>query len=383
MKRVISVAMLLCVVTILLSAMSLKTAEARVVQNRLSPNSCGSWSVVPSPNPNNTSGLSGVAVVSARDIWAVGGSGSQMGGGQTLIEHWNGTQWQIVQSPSPGSRYNTLYSVTAVSTNDVWAVGYYVNTNTTLSLTEHWNGTQWSVVKSPSPASVNNELYSVVAISSSDVWTVGLLSTSSTEEPLIEHWNGKQWSVVKNPNPGASNNFLSGVSADSANDVWAVGAKHTLGQTLVEHWNGKQWSIVKSPSPGSSDELRAVTVVSASDAWAVGYTLNGSSIQNLVENWNGTSWQVVKSSNIGSSPSFNGVAAVSANDVWAVGSDNGNNNFGQTLTEQWNGKHWSVVNSPSPGSTSTQLLGVAVVSANDVWTVGHADSNTLIENYHC
>ncbi len=91
----------------------------------------------------------------------------------------------------------------------------------------------------------------------------------------------------------------------------------------------------------------------------------------------------MKSPNVGTSSALWAVAAVSANDVWAVGSDNNSSNVFQTLTEQWNGKQWSVVKSPSPGSFNNQLLGVAAVSANDVWAVGHADSNTLIENYHC
>jgi hypothetical protein len=341
MKRFIRVAILLCVVTVLLSALSLKTVEAKATpsswkgfQNRFSATSCGRWSVVPSPiNPNGSSGLSGVAAVSASDVWAVGGSGSQMGGGQTQIEHWNGTQWQIVQSPSPSARYNTLYGVSPVSLTNVWAVGYDVN-------------------------------------------------TSQVTQTLIEHWNGTQWSVVKSPNVGTNSNFLAGVAAVSTSNVWAVGASNNFGQTLVEHWNGTQWSVVKSPSPGSGDELRAVAVVSGSDVWAAGYSINSSTIKTLVEHWNGTSWQVVKSPNVGTSPGFIGVAAVSAKDVWAVGSDNTSQST-QTLTEQWNGTQWSVVASPSPGSFSTQLLGVAAVSAHDVWAVGYADSNTLTEHYHC
>src|SRR5258708_37538799 len=127
MKRIIKVAILLCVVTVLLSALSLKTIGAKAAasswkgfQNRFSSNSCGKWSVVPSPNPNGNSGLSSVAVVSANDIWAVGTSGSQRGSGQTVIEHWNGTQWSVVQSPSTGSLFNKLYNVAVGSANKVW-----------------------------------------------------------------------------------------------------------------------------------------------------------------------------------------------------------------------------------------------------------------------
>src|SRR5258705_2268609 len=115
MKRRIRLAMLLGVATVLLSALSLKTIEAKAapssgkgLQNQFSSNSCGKWSVVPGPNPNGNSGLSSVAAVSANDVWAVGTSGSQRSSGQTVIEHWDGTQWSVVQSPSTGSLYNTL-----------------------------------------------------------------------------------------------------------------------------------------------------------------------------------------------------------------------------------------------------------------------------------
>ena len=90
MKRFIRIAMLLCVVIVLLSALSLKTLEAKATpsswkgfQNRFSSTSCN-WSVVPSPNPNSNGGLSGVAAVSPTNVWAVGYADSN-----TLTEHFH------------------------------------------------------------------------------------------------------------------------------------------------------------------------------------------------------------------------------------------------------------------------------------------------------
>jgi hypothetical protein len=390
MTRFIKVTMLLCAVTLAISAVSLKTTGARaatlslkVPQNSFSSSTCSTWNIVPSPTPSNNGGLSGVAAITGKDVWAVGGSGNQLAGGQTLIEQWNGTQWQIVTSPNPSSFYNFLYSVSAVSANDVWVVGYYANSNgDTQTLVEQWNGTKWSVVTSPSPASVDNELFSVKAVSANDVWAVGFSATSTTETTLIEQWNGTKWSVVKSPSPG-SNDVLSGVSAISSRDVWAVGSSNSEGQPLIEQWNGTKWSVVTSPNLGSGSDLLDVAAVSANDVWAAGYTTNNSSIESLTEEWNGTKWKVVKSVNVGMHPSFTAVTAVSANDVWTVGYDGNNSVFAKTLTEQWNGTKWSVVTSPSPGTFSTQLLGVAATSANDVWAVGGYDGNTLVERYHC
>jgi hypothetical protein len=391
MKRFIRAATLLCAVTVLLSVLSLKTVGAKatasswqVFQHQFSSTSCGKWNVVPSPNGSSSSGLGGVAAVSATDVWAVGGNGSQMSGGQTLIEHWNGTSWSVVKSPNPGSIYNILGGVTAVSATNVWAVGYYVNTTgLTQTLIEHWNGTHWSVVKSPSPAPGNNELFSVAAASAKNVWAVGFSTTNTTDHTLIEHWNGTRWGVVKSPNPGSSSDHLAGVAAVSARNVWAVGDSNTFGKTLVEHWNGTNWSVVKSPNPGSGGAFTGVAALSASNVWAAGYKNNNGTIQTLVEHWNGTNWSVVKSPNIGKYTNLWAITAVSATDVWAVGSYGTSTIFDVTLTERWNGTQWSIVKSPSPGSSSTQLVGVSAVSATDVWAVGHADNNTLTENFHC
>ena len=81
---------------------------------------CGQ--VVPSPNRGTSNGsLYSVAAVSANDVWAVGYNANAVGVG-TVIEHWNGTAWSIV--PGPVADYNYLSGVAAVSANDVWAVGY-------------------------------------------------------------------------------------------------------------------------------------------------------------------------------------------------------------------------------------------------------------------
>ncbi|MEO7000171.1 MAG: hypothetical protein ABI068_00050 [Ktedonobacterales bacterium] len=341
---------------------------------------------MPSPNVSGgvSDGLSGVAAISANDVWAVGTAGSQHTVGQTLIEQWNGKQWQIVSSPSPSAVYNSLSAVAATSARDAWAVGFQATmTGTTQTLIEHWNGTTWQVAPGANPGAVNNELLSVAAISPRDVWAVGFQTTSSyIDQTLIEHWNGKQWQVTPSANPGASNNHLEGVAAISPRDVWAVGNGVTAsGRTLIEHWNGKQWQVTPSPSPNSGGELRAVAAISAKDVWAAGddVTTTGHA---LLEHWNGKQWQVAPSPQVGTSPIYLGLAAVAANDVWVVGSaTNSDGNF-QPLIERWDGAKWHVVASPNPGSSYPQLEGISADSARNVWAVGHT-YGTLTEHRVC
>ena len=94
---------------------------------------------------NSWSSLSGVACDSAANCWAVGGTA--IGGGQALIERWNGSAWSIVSSPIVNGP-NSLKSVACSSVANCWAVGGYQPTSGLYQpLFEHWDGTAWSVAK--------------------------------------------------------------------------------------------------------------------------------------------------------------------------------------------------------------------------------------------
>jgi hypothetical protein len=201
------------------------------------------WSVVPVPAPagSSSSQLSGISAVSPNNIWAVGSATTVVGTtvvGRTLVEHWNGTAWSIVTSRNT-TNSNLLTGVAAVAANDVWAVGYTITTDGSnqpdKTLIEHWNGSAWSVVASPSPAS-NDTLSGVAARSATDVWAVGTRQDRSGAIPidrtLTEHWNGSAWSVVASPNVGANDNLLNGVSATTG-DVWTVGSSDVFAHTLA------------------------------------------------------------------------------------------------------------------------------------------------------
>jgi len=302
--------------------------------------------VVSSPDPGLVfNGLSGIAAVSASNIWAVGSFSTTSNTTQTLIEHWNGSKWSVVTSPNPaGSANNSLSDIAVISASDLWAVG----SSTSQTLIEHWNGSKWSIITSPSPGSVQDGLNGVAAVTTNNIWTVGSFSnTNSSAQTLIEHWNGSKWSVVTSPSPGSGIVSLVDVAVVSANNIWAVGSSNGFSTTLIEHWNGTQWSVVTSPNPASISLLIGIAVVSSSDIWAVGQSLAQMG-QTLIEHWNGSAWSVVTSPNQpGSTNNFLlGIAALSTNDIWAVGGFQSSNNAGHTLTEYWNGSKWSIVPSP-------------------------------------
>lgn len=91
------------------------------------------------------SSFTSISAVSTAHVWAAGDSGFVKGDGsqgkvRTLIEHWDGTRWSIVQSPTP-RRQNYVYGISADSRKDAWLVG--AKTTKGAMFVEHWNGTAW------------------------------------------------------------------------------------------------------------------------------------------------------------------------------------------------------------------------------------------------
>lgn len=276
--------------------------------------------------------------------------------------------WKVVNSPNLGGGSNQLNGVAVVSANDIWAVGSADGQ----TLTMRWNGANWSVVPNPNPPGLLNTLSGVAAISSNDVWAVG---TANLDTTVIMHWDGTSWTRIPSPNVPGELNTLTGVTAIASNDVWAVGYVSGT-RTLTLHWDGVSWSIVPSANPSTRpyNYLYGVTAVATNNVWAVGsYAPVGRGPLSLVERWNGSAWSVVPSPNqVGNygQEIYNrllAVDAVSANDIWAVGTA-GN----QSLIQRWNGSSWSIVPSPNVPFRENFLTGVAAISANDVWAVGYA-----------
>src|SRR5438874_2527500 len=54
-----------------------------------------------------------------------------------------GMAWRIVESADPSKEYNELHSISALSPEDIWAVGTFGTEQYALTLTEHWDGVRW------------------------------------------------------------------------------------------------------------------------------------------------------------------------------------------------------------------------------------------------
>ena len=149
------------------------------------------WKVQSSPDPSGSSNnnyLDGVTATGPDNAWAVGFSdyGST---DQTLIEHWNGKTWKVQPSvdPSGSTQDNLLLGIAATSSKNAWAVGWDLNSSTAETMVQHWDGTEWTIQASANPGTYGAALYGVTAVSSRNAWAVGERSAGELQKTLIEH----------------------------------------------------------------------------------------------------------------------------------------------------------------------------------------------------
>jgi hypothetical protein len=207
------------------------------------------WSQVSSPAIGQYSNLSAVSGTSGTDVWAAGYHFATSGF-QALTLHWDGQAWNQVNTPSIFND-SSLNGIEAIAPNDAWAVGYYSNDGFDyFTLTLHWNGTAWSHEPSPSGSDISNSLTGVSAASSSDVWAVGYYFDDDLNMNLtiILRWNGSAWARVASPNTQTTFNYLGGVEVVWSDDVWAVGYAGD-GNTLVERYSDPCAPPTNTPIP--------------------------------------------------------------------------------------------------------------------------------------
>lgn len=341
------------------------------------------FQVVPTPNPQRVfdNYLFAASASSPSDIWAVG----------TTAIHYDGTSWTGFSLPGiNGEIGHQMYAAAALSPTDAWAVGTYSTSDSSNGSILHWNGTSWSPY--PNPAAAGRPLWSIAAISSNDIWAGGCIPE------FYEHFDGTAWSYVAPGGAGSpfAESCVTGLSALATNDVWSVGwiqyqANNPV--TQIQHWNGTQWGVTTSPNVGTGpNQLYGVVALSDSDVWAVGYSTPKPDTgyeypdRTLIEHWDGTSWSAVTSPNVdyGSQARDNvlqGIVALSANDIYAFGwySANPSGESGDifSLVMHWDGTSWTVIPSPDPDRDpaliNDPLYGGVVTAPGTFYLVGFQD----------
>jgi hypothetical protein len=188
------------------------------------------WSEVTIPDPDFTPGTDdSISASSADDIWVVG-STLNTATDEFVPEalHYNGTAWSVVAMPQAGTNSSTIGAVTDISPTNAWAVGEDIGATSAVggsTLIEHWNGSSWSIVPSPTPGA-DPGLTGVAARGPDDVYAVGSNVPSvngGTVQGMILRWNGSAWSVDTDPTAGSYSPLFAAATVPGAANEWAVG----------------------------------------------------------------------------------------------------------------------------------------------------------------
>lgn len=262
------------------------------------------WSVVPTAKLAYIgASLNGVACLSSSSCIAVGNEGTVPKPYLlTLAEAWNGTAWKSVATPRPVTRGGTsLSAVSCASSTACMAVGYdgfNYGTGAEATLAEHWDGTAWDRLSTPTP-NANGSLNGVTCVAVHACLAVGSHAGKGNRATgtLSEQWQGTGWKVQPTPDPATANFAdLDSISCTGPTACMATGGgaaeEGESGLTVAQVWNGMTWRLLKSPAPGSySDELFGVSCASASACVAVGQSQGTGDEHTLAEAWDGTHWQ--------------------------------------------------------------------------------------------
>ncbi|MEU9636001.1 hypothetical protein ACGFZZ_10110 [Streptomyces tendae] len=241
-----------------------------------------SWREIPMPAfADRANQISSIDAVSQEDAWAVGLYEESRGA--FLTQHWDGTEWRVVDAPAPeGIRLAGagLLDVSARTSDDVWAVGWLIVVDSEVpnpdkpggtiqethaeAMLQHWDGETWHLVPVPDAASLWT--YSVTALADDDVWVSGY---TLDDRPAMLHYDGSSWSRVPVPYDGV-NGELTDLEARGPNDVWAAGRKlvddEDAGHALLAHWDGRSWKQV--PTPADAGRVNDLTLTPAGVAVA-------------------------------------------------------------------------------------------------------------------
>jgi len=270
--------------------------------------------------------LNDMAYVAADDIWAVGRGYGQFNPGDynqlTFATHYDGSEWSVVPTPSPNPApeltFCELNAVEALSSTNVWAAGTkwdqdpatgYVGLH---NLVLHWDGSSWQTVPTPIPGSIGLQgvsgdgIYDILALAPDDIWFFGewiriTPQSFTVRQALAMHYDGSSFTVHEDmPVVGSNGATILASDAASPNDIWAVGmagdGDPATNQSYIYHWDGSQWEHRPAPQvPGYQHVLGDVKVLATDDVWISGSSwAPPNTVTQFMLHWDGSGHEFIQ-----------------------------------------------------------------------------------------
>ncbi len=261
--------------------------------------------------------------------------------------------WEVTSVPADPSWYSTwLKDVSALGSDDAWAVGYFSVPKTVGSGYEeftyavHWDGSKWTQVSTPNsspyPGGTSCYLSTVEMVSSNDVWAAGSRygdagGLSVGDWIFVLHYDGSTWQEVSVASPpgGVSINFSGTRVTESISfgpsNVWFGGwwgEPNQVGSVtwrpLLMNWDGSKLTIHDGPAPHDGYygfHVESMSATGPNDVWAAcaKNTAGGDSAKAVILHYDGSTWTQVQIPDAPIAFEMNEVVAIAPNDVWAFG----------------------------------------------------------------
>jgi hypothetical protein len=207
-----------------------------------------------------------ISASASNDVWALTAKGD--------VFRFDGSQWGMDDVPPVFiDQHLNPKGIYAVSPSDVWIAGYgSVGKNADMGFVQHWDGTQWEVVATPHDGQTTTHFFlDIDGSGSDDIWVsgYGLAGIGA----VLMHWDGVSWS---NHPELVSNVSMSRVMTMGPGDAWASPVQ---GNGMY-YWNGNFWVLASEfafPPQANVISVRDVEKAGACDAWVVGDYHDGTS----------------------------------------------------------------------------------------------------------
>ncbi|MEW6196956.1 MAG: hypothetical protein AB1521_17555 [Bacteroidota bacterium] len=222
---------------------------------------------------------------SANDIYICGHNDRSKGN----LWHYDGKKWTAVDIfKTIESTANTLNGVYGTSPNNVWVVGSKIKDNPNpppnslhQSFILQYDGSKWTEHK----VNTKSAVYSVYAVSANDVWACGA-------DGIVYHYDGSSWDIdtIKIPLENNSNFQLKSIVVHNSTE-FLLGIKVIdNGLKLVDYFykrDADTWSVIDSfvtDSQNLTAKWGGLKLYSSSLGKLYSYGIGG------IFEWNGNEW---------------------------------------------------------------------------------------------
>ena len=192
---------------------------------------------------------------SSDDLWLLAAAGNE---GKSIIEHYQHGTWTVVPTSTIDPTIDDCHGIAFTATDEGWI-------SCSAAILRYHQG-QWSIA-----SRVPGNQLAISAAGPNDIWVVGLNKGLHLGGTLLMHYDGTSWTNLDNDITRMSGPLTS-VTMVSATEGWAIGSAPNTGdlnahRDYLVHFHNGEWTLYQQQFAAY---LAAVSMISATDGWAVG-----------------------------------------------------------------------------------------------------------------